>query len=163
MYLYTLSRNTQIGRTDNDYSRLKALDTIFNLCLIIDEILKVYWKKIRRRKKLLKRHYIHHGIALLSHKEGWLTQNDIEYFWGKLKVMNTPPDIMVPVLLQMKRRFKKGNKMILPSKEVFTMLLAYNLRNYGGHNIKQQRVLTEKFNGIISQLMMALFLSVRAL
>jgi hypothetical protein len=140
---------------------LKVLDTIFNLCLIIDEVLKVYYKK--KRGSLLDTHYIRHGISLLSDEQGWMSQNDIQGFWRNLKVAEAMPDKVIPTLLKMKRRFKKGRGRILPPKEVFTMLIVYNLRNYGGHNIKQQRVLTERYDEIMSQLMMALFLSVRAL
>jgi hypothetical protein len=48
-------------------------------------------------------------------------------------------------------------------REVFSLLLAYNLRNYGGHNIEQQFELTNSYDTIIKQLFMALLLCVEAL
>jgi hypothetical protein len=47
--------------------------------------------------------------------------------------------------------------------EVFTLLIAYNLRNYGWHNIGQQAIFTTSYKEIVDQLIMALFLCVDAM
>jgi hypothetical protein len=82
---------------------------------------------------------------------------DLQNFWkGNLNVKNAEPDNMIPKLLSRNEKYN-GNPV---RKEVFTLLIAYNLRNYGGHNINQQHVLTSKFDEIIEQLLMSLFLCI---
>jgi hypothetical protein len=47
--------------------------------------------------------------------------------------------------------------------EVFDILLAYKLRNYGGHNIKQQSVFGNSYEAIIKRLIFSLFISIEVL
>jgi hypothetical protein len=154
IYLYEITNYTESKSLQNQFSRLKTLDLIFNLCLIIDETLK----KVESisKGKMVESHKISDGITWLCNSNGWMKQEDLETFWNKenLNVANGEPDIVLPRLLSMTEQYK-GNPV---RKEVFTLLIAYNLRNYGGHNISQQNVLTSKFDEIIEQLLISLFL-----
>jgi hypothetical protein len=97
----------------------------------------------------------------LVDSKGWMKRTDLEDFWGSnnLKVNCRDPDTLVPTLLQM-AELHNGKAV---RKEVYAFLLAYKLRNYGGHNIHQQDILTEKYEEIIKILFMALFLSIQAI
>jgi hypothetical protein len=158
-FIVTLAENAKYQYPDTDFSRLRVLDAVFNLCLIIDEVLKEV--DIRTNSTIANPHHISHGIIAINNKYGWMSQTDLESFWGAscLNVKNAPPDTLVPTLLDMKVQHN-GNPV---RQEIFPLLLAYNLRNYGGHNIKQQSVLTKEYERIISQLLAALFLAVQAL
>ena len=90
-----------------------------------------------------------------------MSRNDLTAFLSKnyLKVNTDPPDVIIPKLLQMTVKYQ-GKQV---QKEVFIMLTAYHLRNYAGHNIAQQNVLTTQYDEIVKQLFTALFLAIDSL
>lgn len=81
-------------------------------------------------------------------------------FWGSsyLNLNAEGPDKIVPSLLAMNTSYR--GKCV--PKEVFMLLVAYKFRNYAGHNIKQQNVVTTEYDRIILFLLFAL-LSVQSL
>src|SRR5581483_252035 len=93
-------------------------------------------------------HFISHGIMALNNKRGWMSQQDQQEFWGDrgLNVKIAEPNTLVPILLDMQ---VKHNGNAVP-EEIFALCLAYNLRNYAGHNIKQQSIITTEYDRIIS-------------
>jgi hypothetical protein len=156
IYLYEIISNAEQKLLENHFSRLKVLDLIFNLCLVIDETLKNTESTIENAT-LPPSHTIPDGIKWLCGYEEWMNKIDLQNFWkGNLNVKNAEPDNLIPKLLSRNEKYN-GNPV---RKEVFTLLIAYNLRNYGGHNINQQHVLTSKFDEIIEQLLMSLFLCI---
>jgi hypothetical protein len=111
-----------------------------------------------RSNKKPKNGTIYGGIIWLLESRRWITKSQLNTFLSneKLNVRNGKPNVIIPKLLSMSKRHNK----IPIRKEIFTLLIAYNLRNYGGHNIRQQYVLTSKFDKIIEQLLMSLFLCI---
>jgi hypothetical protein len=100
LYLFSIRNYSDIELIQNEFSRLKALDIFFNLCLIIDETLKVAYKKANG--KLLDRHYLSDGLVWLVESNGWMTKSgDLQDFWGKqyLNVNENDPDVVIPKLL----------------------------------------------------------------
>jgi hypothetical protein len=60
-----------------------------------------------------------------------------------LHVPNEKPDIVLRRLLSKEpKRDKDGNPV---RNEVYTLSIAYNLMNHGGHNISQQYVIISRF------------------
>jgi hypothetical protein len=146
IYLYEITIHTELRSLQNEFSRLRILDLIFNLCLVIDETLKAFSgsKSIR------------HGILWLCCSKDWMNENDLKIFWDDHHVGNEDPNIMIPILLSMRDLYNENPV----RKEVITLSIVYNLRNYGGHNIRQQQVLSTRFDEIIEHLLMSLFLCV---
>lgn len=106
--------------------------------------------------------YIREGILWLSDSRGWMKIKDLENFWkqpGVGSVASDYPDVIIPKLLAETEKYN-GN---LVRPEVFKLLVAYNLRNYGGHNINQQKVFSNSYKEIIETLIMALFLCIDVL
>jgi hypothetical protein len=155
IYLYEIIQyHTERKLLENDFSRLKILDLIFNLCLVIDETLKNTQSTIEN-ETLSPSHKIPDGIKWLCGHEKWIDETHLQDFWkGNLNVATDEPNNVIPKLFSENEKCN-GNPV---RNEVFTLLIAYNLRNYGGHNINQQYVLTLKFDEIIERLFMSLFL-----
>ena len=84
--------------------------------------------------------------------------SSLQKFWNKdnLNVANGEPDEVIPQILPMNKVW--DGKPV--RKEVFPLLIAYNLRNYGGHNIRQQSIFTSKYDEILEMLFVSLFLCV---
>jgi hypothetical protein len=94
-------------------------------------------------EKLLTKH-----LKVLSKKD--LKQLKEECRWDK------DPDEVLSCLLPMK--IKNVSKEV--PKIAIHYLIAWKLRNYGGHNIRQQRCLVENFEDIYRILMMCIISSV---
>ena len=144
----------------NEFDRLRNLDLIFNLCLIIDETLKQ--AELKNQGQVNSKHFISDGIKWLSGFRKWkLSTNDLEDFWGSanLNLNGTDPDIVMPRLLAKNESYKN----ISVNRELHDLLIVYKLRNYGGHNIKQQTCFTTQFDQIIQSLLNSLFLSIEVL
>lgn len=157
LYLFELERYPR-GIIENDFSRLKTLDITFNLCLIVDETLKEAYSKSKGHSN----QYIHEGILWLCDSRGWMKSNDLQTFWKQSslgRVASDDPDAIIPKLLAETEKYN-GN---LVRPEVFTLLVAYKLRNYGGHNINQQKIFSISYKEIIERLIMALLLCIDVL
>jgi len=160
LYLLVVERSTFPDFFKSQFARLKSLDFIFNLCLIVDETLKR--AESNSKATISSKHHISDGIKWICNSRNWMSQNDLEKFWkhGPLgSVENDDPDVVIPKVLAM--NITHNGKTV--PREIFTLLVAYNLRNYGGHNLGQQNILTTHYTEIIRTLLMSLFLSVEAL
>jgi hypothetical protein len=153
IYFYEITSYAESALLQNEFQRLRTLDLIFNLCLIIDETLKES-RSLVTGKQLSGSHTISNGISWLCDYKGWMKRTDVESFWKILNVKDGKPDIVIPKLLSMSGLYQGKHV----RKEVFTLFVAHNLRNYGGHNISQQRIFTTNYDQIIEQLLMSLFL-----
>lgn len=132
----------------NEFSKLRNLSWIFNLCLIIDKILeanpKIGYKYMGKNvEKLLTKH-----LKLLSKND--LEKAKKECHWEK------DPDEVLRFLLPM--NLKIGSKKI--PKLAIHYLIAWRLRNYGGHKIQQQKCLVENSEEIFQILIRCIISSV---
>jgi hypothetical protein len=158
-YIYDLHVNAGGKNLDDDFSKLRGLDVFLNLALIIDEVLKVVYKKNKNGILQLK-HYISTGIVFLNSKHNWMSDKDLnDYWYQKLKINDSEPDAVVPVLLNKSDTFN-GNPI---PKEIFTLSVAYNFRNFGAHNVKRQNTVVVDYQEIIKNLLYSLFLSIQNL
>jgi hypothetical protein len=150
-------RNAILESSENSFSKLRSLDIIFNLCLIIDEILK---NNFLRNETDQNKRTISYSIEKLCIKMNWTNSYQLMKHWennGKFDLGHM--DKIIQMLLLKNENF--DGKDI--EKEVFTMMLVYVLRNYGAHNLNQHSIVVEKYNEIITELMMALFISVKSI
>ena len=143
---------------NNEFIRLRNLDFIFNLCLIIDKTLE---EAEKNHKGSIGSYKMSDRIIWLSDKNGWLSQPDLEDLWssGNLDLNSSDPDVILPKLLSRKEKYKNA----AVSKELHDLLIAYRLRNYGGHNIRQQSCITSNFDDLVQCLLNSLFIAVEAL
>lgn len=146
--LEELKKKTENQIKNNEFSKLRNLNWIFNLCLIIDKILeansKIGCKYMGQNVEKLLTKY----LKLLSKKD--MERIKIECHWRK------DPDEVLRFLLKM--NIKIGSKEI--PKLVIHYLIAWKLRNYGGHEIQQQRCIVENFEDIFKILMKCVISSV---
>jgi len=156
LYLLIIEKNTKPRSLNNDFSRLRSLDLFFNFCLVIDETLKVLYTI--KKGKITGEHYISNSILWLCDDKKWISESELQDFWGKkfLKLNGSEPDVIVPRLLMANEVW---NGRLVP-KEVFPLLVAYKFRNYGGHSIAQQQVITKEYAKILDQLIFALFIAI---
>ena len=160
LYLLVVEVSTMPDFFKSQFARLKSMDFIFNLCLIVDETLKR--AELNCKGTVSSNHRISDGIKWIRSSRNWMSQNDLDTFWknGPVgSIASDDPDLVIPKLLAMNRMH---NGKAVP-REILTLLVVYNLRNYGGHNLGQQNVLTTHYTEIIKTLLMSLFLSVEAL
>lgn len=101
LYLFEVERKLKSDITQNEFARLKTLDIIFNLCLIIDETLKN--PELRAIGELRDSpHYIKHGISwLVCEHWQWMNNDDLVKFWGPqiLDLNGLEPNLIIPKLL----------------------------------------------------------------
>jgi len=147
-------RNKNLESEDNNFSKLRSLNLIFNLCLIIDEILKDIFLKneTNHSKKTMA-----YSIEDLSQQKSWTNTHELIEYWkdsGKFDLDH--PSEIIQMLLD-KTEMYNGNPI---EKQTFTMILAYVLRNYGAHNLNQESIIVQKYEEIVNELMMALIISI---
>jgi len=157
-YIYDLYVSRKGKYLQDDFSKLRGLDVFLNLSLIIDEVLKEVY--IKNNGKLEDQHSIYTSIRWLCDIRTWMNKNDSKIYWHQqLKINDTDPDIVVPILLRKSDTYN-GNPI---RNEVFTLSIAYKFRNYGAHNIRQQTIVVTNYEEIIKNLLYSLFLSIENL
>jgi hypothetical protein len=138
---------------ENDFSKVRILNLIFSLCLVIDKIL---W--IRFSKKFP---YMRGNIKELCKVKKWCSKkyignvmhNEVSEKIGSDKV--TEFEDIINALLDYKLEYK-GNKV---KREVQTMLLLWGLRNQGAHKLEKQNILIRRYREITLYLLNAFFMS----
>lgn len=144
--------NSQIQ--NNEFSKLRNLNWIFNLCLIIDKILEANQK--------IKKRFVGQNVEKVFEIEGFMSAKDLVEQVNKKYSMNfhkDDPDKVLKTLLPM--NLKIGSQQV--PKLAIHYLIAWRLRNYGGHNIRLQKCLVDRFDEIFKILMMCLLHSVNLL
>jgi hypothetical protein len=137
----------------NDFSKLRILDFVFNLCLIVDKVL---------------------GRKYSTHSKDTIANNVLGYCRDKLSLQEVnpsklknnlninfynEPDTVVPVLLNYGLTYKGQPA----DKKMTALVLTWYLRNIGGHTIKGQQTLITDFPNIVKQIMYALFIAIESL
>jgi hypothetical protein len=133
---------------DNDFSKLQSLDVFFNLCLILDKILQSNPKYGKDA--------LGENITNICHKKKWLSVIDNESLRRHLNWKNDDIDVIIPKLLTMST-LPSGKSL---SKEAKYLLIAWKLRNFGGHNINTQSILVKKFDELCKIILCCIFISI---
>lgn len=148
--LVELSKKTNLQIQDNEFSQLRNLNWVFNLCLIIDKVLEAN-PRIGKKNMGSNVKQVFEYLNLLSQSE--LKEIERKH---NIDINRNDPDQVLKVLLSMKLSI---NSVKVPRLAIH-YLIAWNLRNYGGHKIKQQKCLVESFNEIFNILMKCIISSV---
>ena len=148
--LSDLRKKTSLEILQNDFSKLRNLNLIFNLCLLIDKLLEANPKVAQDS--------MGSNVMKVCNDKGWLSQDELNQLENvyTIDVNADDPDKVLKTLLPMKATV--GSKSV--PKEAIHYLIAWNLRNYGGHNIAQQNSLVIQFDVILEILMRCIILSI---
>lgn len=138
----------------NEFSKLKNLDLIFNLCLIVDKVLSKKYSQPAKKENMIGTNVFEYCKDKLSISE----KNAKELIKNVDIKIDNDPDKVVPLLLRCNVKYKGQ----IIDKKMATMILVWHLRNYGGHNIKGQQTLITDFPEIVKHIMYALFLAIEA-
>jgi hypothetical protein len=114
----------------------KNSNWLFGLCLVIDKLLHNLPKYCDR--------YLGTEIINLIDKMKWMTKADINKLIKNEKIQNDDPDNVIPKLLTPFQY--QGNYV---QKEIKYLLIAWNLRNFAGHNVHLQDVIVREFENIL--------------
>ncbi len=150
-----LEKNHGSELLENEFSMIRILDIIFNFTICIDEILKYSSLQNNVHCKTL-----YESIRWwVCDKKQWINKSQFQdIVSSQLQLNKNKPDETIPLLLA---------NMTQPMgdfrKEMHTMLLAYHLRNHGGHNLDQQKILVSSSKKIIESIFMSIFLAVETL
>lgn len=108
------------------------------------------------------------GVTLLFEEKGWidkLTQNQKKnprkYLTIEKRLPKNKPKEWIERLFLTPIKINCNGKPA--SYKMRVMLLALNLRNYAGHNIRKQDVFVEKYPQIVDWLLSAIFIAVSSL
>lgn len=129
----------------NDFSKLKNANWMFSLCLVIDKLLSNRYNT----------QYISKGILEFCIDTKLTTKIDFDLL-GKEKIPQGTPDTVIPKLLAMDLSLN-GSPI---RKEIQCLLVAWNLRNFAGHNIQTQNIIVGNFEDLLRILLYDVFLVV---
>jgi len=134
----------------NDFSKLKNADWLFSLCLVLNRLLDEHCD--------YKDTSGHLGPEIIQYvtKKGLMTQRDFEDLRKRVKFKQASPDQIIPKLLSLSLQYNS----VRVSREVQYLLVAWKLRNFAGHNIQIQDVITSNFEDIVKVLLCDIFLIV---
>jgi hypothetical protein len=143
---------------NNDYSKLKIMDTLFNLGLIVDQILEYrFLQSFTGRKDM--GNAVHCLFLYLK----WTTEHDIRRFLGGISpTPNNPstPDIFLPCLINGTVNFEDNPLSDNKKKAIITV---YHLRNYGGHHLEGSNILVSSYQTILDMVVDGFFTSIETL
>lgn len=156
--IYHLAPMNSARMINNDYSKLKIIDTLFNLSLIVDQLLEYRFLQHALRRDMA------NAIYRLALHLNWTTSTrdrDVPQFLGRIQpdLNSGSPDQIVPSLLNGLATFD-GRNINLDMRAVF---LAYHLRNFAGHHIKGQDILVNRYPEVLNGVMDALFVAIEVL
>lgn len=134
--IFEYQRKVNQNLMQNDFSKLKNSNWLFGLCLVIDKLLHNLPKYCDR--------YLGTEIINLIDKKKWMTKADINKLIKNEKIQNDDPDNVIPKLLTPFQY--QGNYV---QKEIKYLLIAWNLRNFAGHNVHLQDVIVREFENIL--------------
>ena len=138
----------------NDFANMKNRDLLFDLCLVIDGVL-------RQRPSPASR--ISHGVYNVCNSKSWLNSadrnsHDLNQKLNPMIIGKPPPSpqSVVPALLDLTLTYRGS-----PVKpQMSWLLLAWHLRNYSAHELAPRQVLVQRYEEIVQALMNALFITV---
>lgn len=141
----------------NSFTALRNIDLLFNLSLIIDKVLQHKYAT----------EYMRNGVPSVLRDVDGIPDRDhqsllqaLTYSDGREFKVNDDPEIVIPALINGQVRYR--GKASSPAMTAF--LSAWNLRNYGAHNVGGgATVTTTYFTRALNLLFSALFFSVSVL
>lgn len=145
---------------NNDYSKLKIIDTLFNLGLVVNQLLEQRFLSSAPKEEKKIANAIYHLALHLSWTTSAKSRNPSDFLKSVRPHPNSgPPDKIVPTLLDGSATFDGR----LIDYAMRCMLLAYHLRNFAGHHVEGQDILVNRYNEVLGSVMSAFFVAIEVL
>ncbi len=87
-------------------------------------------------------------------QKNYLVKSDLDSIKTQENIASSKPDILLPKLINLQLNLKGS---VIP-KEVQYLFVAWNLRNFAGHNIQTQNVISREFDKLLKILISDIFL-----
>lgn len=142
--LFTILNHDVIDTAElrkNEFSKLRNVDVIFNLCLIIDEVMKKKTNKV----------FISDSVKQISANN--LNEQNAGDIYDSLNFKN---DFENAVKTCLNMNYSHNSRNV--SKEVLILILVWGLRNFGGHRIEAKQLFVDEYQNLLEKLMSALFI-----
>lgn len=130
----------------NDFSKLKNANWLFALCLVID---KLFHSHPRYEGRSIGSEIVNYIVD-----KGLMTKADLNNLKDEENIQDGEPDRVISELLPMTLQH---NGMPV-RKEIQYLFIAWNLRNFAGHNIQTQDVIVNNFDNLLKILLCDIFL-----
>lgn len=144
--IFEYCRKVEHNLMQNDFSKLKHAGWLFALCLTLDKLFESHPK--------YKDQFLGSEIVNFAVDKGLMPRNDLNDLIKKENIQNGEPDKVTRKLL----RTTLQHKGVPVAREIQYLLIAWNLRNFGGHNIQTQNVLVENFENLLRILLCDIFM-----
>lgn len=130
----------------NEFSKLRNVDVIFNLCLILDEVMKKKTNEV----------FISGSVKKICGNH--LNEQNAGDIFDSLNFKHDFENA-VKTCLSMNYSYNTRNV----SKEVLILILVWGLRNFGGHRIEAKQLFVDEYQNLLEKLMSALFITLEKL
>jgi hypothetical protein len=138
---------------NNDFSKLRNLDIISNLCVIIEGLMKNKLEKQATLKlKLNNKKYLFFSDYIDYISKNEYQNSNAKAIYEQINFENF--DNAVETCLKLNYHYNSQKV----DDELLTLILSLGLRNYSAHNTKIQNVLLSKYSEIIQALMTTLLI-----
>lgn len=144
--IFEYRRKVDYDLMQNDFSKLKNANWLFALCLVIDKLFHSHSRYTGR--------FIGSEIVNYVVDKGLMTKNDLNKLEKKENIRGGDPDKIIPKLLTTSLQ----DNGVAVKKEIQYLFVAWNLRNFAGHNIQIQNVMVKNFDDILKILLCDIFL-----
>jgi len=158
-HLAPLNSSNMIG---NDYSMLKVIDSLFNLALVVDQILAYrFLQGVTGRERNMANSI--YQLALHLKLVTKVNVRDPSDYLSKVRPkLNDPtstPDTILPSYLDASATYDTKP---LDSR-MRVALAAYYLRNYGGHHLEGSQTVIKRYEDVLRSVLDAVFISIETL
>lgn len=144
--IFEYRRKVDYDLMQNDFSNLKNANWLFALCLVIDKLFHIHSRYTDR--------FIGSEIVNYIVDKGLMMKNDLNKLEKKENIRGGDPDKIIPKLLTTSLQYNG----VAVKKEIQYLFVAWNLRNFAGHNIQIQNVMVKNFEDILKILLCDIFL-----
>ncbi len=158
--IYHLSSLSASRMINNDYSKLKIMDTLLNISLVVDCLLEHRFLRSRPKKEKKMANALY-KLALRLRWTKRQTDSNVNVFLKQIRpdLNRSRPDRIVPSLLNGVAKFHGRN---LNNRQI-ALFLAYHIRNFASHNIEGQSIWVLRYPQILENVMNAFFTAIEVL
>lgn len=144
--IFEYQRKVSHDLMQNDFAKLKNANWFFALCLVID---KLFHNIPRYRSRFIGSEIVKYVVD-----KGWMTRDDLNSLKDNENIPKGKPNQVISRLLTTTLHHNG----VPIRKEIQYLFIAWNLRNFAGHNIQTQNVIINNFEELLKILLFDIFL-----
>ena len=157
--IYHLAPLNSPNMIRNDYSKLKVIDSLFNLALVVDQILAYrFLQGVTGWQRNMANSIYQLALHLKLATRGSVRDPSdyLSKVRPKLNEPTTTPDTILPSFLDASATY--DGKSLDPRMRV--ALSAYYIRNYGGHHLEGSEITVKRYEDVLRSIIDAVFVSI---